>query len=712
MKEIDLDGDGSSSAATGQLPRLAVRRACKKNLRTALGGVILGISLVPVASWASQPPCDLLPPAMAPSAPEREITALDLARLRDFGGMQFDTYPGPPAALSPDGRHVALQLRRGDPSSNRYCTGIVVKETVGTAPPRIVADGGEIIRLSFDKYGFSGLVSGAPVPSVLRWSPDGRRLAFTKAIGGLMQVFLVRPDGSGEAQLTRSPVSIDDFQWLPGGAAIVYASRPALLDEERRIDGEAPSGWRYDVRFWPIAGGRPHPPSSTPSRIDVIALADRTPRPALSAEGLVLAPDGTPGWPASATQVLPVGGGTDRAWLAPVDPSALFKPNVLHVSMNGRELPCPQSACTDVVGLWKRDPRTILFLRRQGVARSEMALLSWDLGKGAPRVLHTTIDPWLGCQLGPIELVCAAESDTAPRHVIGVDAGSGRVRTIYDPNPEFAAIRLRRPERMAWRNAFGIETFGDLVLPSDYRPGHPAPLIVVQYDSRGFLRGGTADEFPIQLFAAKGFAVLSFNRPPWYGLQGPPLDLFAFLKANQKDWSDRRSVQSSLEIVVERLIARGIADPARIGITGQSDGATTATFALVHSRLFKAVALSTCCEEATMMANLGPGFEDWYARTGYPRFNEDRRGFWKEGSLVPNLGDLPPVPLLIQAGEEEFRFALPTYAAAKNAGWPTEMYVFSGEGHVKLQPAHRLAVYERNLAWFQRWFKPREGASP
>ncbi|MET3472053.1 dipeptidyl aminopeptidase/acylaminoacyl peptidase, partial [Novosphingobium sp. 1529] len=167
-----------------------------------------------------------------------------------------------------------------------------------------------------------------------------------------------------------------------------------------------------------------------------------------------------------------------------------------------------------------------------------------------------------------------------------------------------------------------------------------------------------------------------------------------------------------LEIIIERLIAQGIADPARIGITGQSDGASTATFALIHSRLFKAAALSTCCEDPTMMASLGPGFEDWYAKSGYPRFNADQPDFWKQGSLAPNLGTLPPVPLLIQAGEEEFRLALPTYAAVKNAGWPAEMYVFPGEAHVKLQPAHRLAVYERNLAWFERWFKPRESASP
>lgn len=680
--------------------------------RAALGGVALalGMALVPAASRASQPPCDLLPPAPAATGAQREINALDLVRLRDFGGMQFDSYPGPPAALSPDGGHVALQLRRGDPSSNRYCTGILVKETGSAAPPQIVADGGEVIRLSFDKYGFSGLVAGAPVPSVLRWSPDGERLAFTKAVGGIMQLYLVRPDGTDETQLTHSNVSIDDFQWLPGGEAIVYASRVGLIDAERRIDAEAPSGWRYDLRFWPLSGGRPHPPSPIPSRADVVTLVDRTMRPASDAERLVLEPAGTPGWPAGATQALPLGAGL--AWLAPANADGLFKPNILHVSVSGRELACPQPACSDVIGLWKRDDRTLLFLRRQGVARSELALMRWDLGANAPRLLLSTSDPWLGCQLGPDELVCTAEGATAPRHVIGVDVRTGKVRTIYDPNPEFARIRLRPPERLVWRNAFGIETFADLVLPSGYRPGHPVPLIVVQYESRGFLRGGTADEFPIQLFAANGFAVLSFNRPPWYALQGKPLDLFAFLQANQKDWLDRRSVQSSLEIVVERLIARGIADPARIGITGQSDGASTATFALIHSRLFKAVALSTCCEDPAMMASLGPGFEDWYAKSGYPRFNEDRPDFWKLGALAPNLEALPPVPLLIQAGEEEFRFALPTYAAVKNAGWPTEMYVFSGEGHVKLQPAHRLAVYERNLAWFQRWFKPSEEGAP
>src|SRR3546814_16462984 len=60
---------------------------------------------------------------------------------------------------------------------------------------------------------------------------------------------------------------------------------------------------------------------------------------------------------------------------------------------------------------------------------------------------------------------------------------------------------------------FGTETFGDLVYPVNYDRRKKYPLIVVQYISRGFLRGGVGDEFPIQVFANRGYAVLSIQRP-------------------------------------------------------------------------------------------------------------------------------------------------------------------------------------------------------
>src|SRR3546814_6203526 len=83
-----------------------------------------------------------------------------------------------------------------------------------------------------------------------------------------------------------------------------------------------------------------------------------------------------------------------------------------------------------------------------------------------------------------------------------------------DPNPEFASLRLGTVERLTWRNNLGLPAWGDLVLPPDRTPGEKLPLIIVQYHSDGFLRGGTGDEYPIFPLAARGFAVLSIENPP------------------------------------------------------------------------------------------------------------------------------------------------------------------------------------------------------
>ena len=53
------------------------------------------------------------------------------------------------------------------------------------------------------------------------WSPDGRRLAFTRGQGG-GSVYVVNADGSGERNLTRGPVR--DFAWSPDGRKIAFDS--------------------------------------------------------------------------------------------------------------------------------------------------------------------------------------------------------------------------------------------------------------------------------------------------------------------------------------------------------------------------------------------------------------------------------------------------------------------------------------------------------
>lgn len=41
-----------------------------------------------------------------------------------------------------------------------------------------------------------------------------------------------------------------------------------------------------------------------------------------------------------------------------------------------------------------------------------------------------------------------------------------------------------------------------------------------------------------------------------------------------------------------------------------------------------------------------------------------------------------------------------------------DMYVFPDEPHIKFQPRHKLAAYERNVDWFRFWLQGYEDPNP
>ena len=55
--------------------------------------------------------------------------------------------------------------------------------------------------------------------------------------------------------------------------------------------------------------------------------------------------------------------------------------------------------------------------------------------------------------------------------------------------------------------------------------------------------------------------------------------------------------------------------------------------------------------------------------------------------------------------EKEARRVPELYARLAAQGTPTELYAFPDEAHIKVQPRHRMAAYERNLDWFRFWLQ-------
>lgn len=261
---------------------------------------------------------------------------------------------------------------------------------------------------------------------------------------------------------------------------------------------------------------------------------------------------------------------------------------------------------------------------------------------------------------------------------------------------------------MLWKNDRGLEAWGDLVLPPGYDGQTRLPLIVVQYTSLGFLRGGTGDEYPIYPLAAEGFAVLSLQQPDMVAKTFPGIrTVEELISAGNKDWAERRSLLSSLETGVDKAIAAGVADPARIGLTGLSNGATTVRFALINSDRFAAGSISSCCLDPQGVAiYAGPAVAKQMRSVGFPEHGDDAPEFWQPFSMARNAERMTR-PLLMQLADSKSLIALETFTALKAAGQPVEMFVFPSELHIKWQPMHRRAIYERNIDWFRFWLQQR-----
>jgi dipeptidyl aminopeptidase/acylaminoacyl peptidase len=651
--------------------------------------------------------CQNLAPSSSPGpdVASRAIEAMDLVRLRDVGWPASVALEGPSAvAVSPDGRKAAFQIRRADPDANSYCMGMFVVEIGAPAHLIEVDAGGELIRQTLDRTGITAFPTGVPKVITPHWSPDGLWIAFLKRERGATQIWRARSDGSTSEALTTSDVDIEDLAWSADGRAIIFASKPKLQEGWRAIDSEARSGFLFDDRFVPKASSRPFPYAPSPLAFFTLDMRSRAVRPAMPSERALLDPASDAGRPQDALLFATSRG--SKAWTRRRDPDQYIPTTQLRaITATGKMIDCATEVCTHIVGLWwTPDGRALRFFRQEGWGLSQLALYDWTPGHGMPHRAFRTDDLLADCHPTGRDLLCLHESSDQPRRLVRVSE-NGQIRPVLDFNPEFREIRLGRIERLTWRNDRGIETFGDLVLPPDHRPGQRHPLIIVQYDSRGFLRGGTGDEYPIQLFAAHGFAVLSFERPREVGLLSPSRNGDELERNNMKDWADLRSVLSSLEQSVHLLVTRGVVDPERIGITGLSDGTRTTQYALLHSTLFAAASVSSSFEEpGTLIPLAGSAAERNYVGSGYPARGDENEPFWACYSLARNASRIRS-PILMQLAEDEYLGSLETAAALRQHHVPHALYVFPGEHHIKWQPVHRFAVYERNLAWFEYWLQ-------
>jgi dipeptidyl aminopeptidase/acylaminoacyl peptidase len=160
------------------------------------------------------------------------------------------------------------------------------------------------------------------------------------------------------------------------------------------------------------------------------------------------------------------------------------------------------------------------------------------------------------------------------------DGDFQRPRRITRCNRAQQNCRLGESIVVDWRASDGKKLRGAVLLPAGYVSGRRYPLITYVYGGLRIgdlpYRYGVSDAgglTNLQLFASRGYAVLVPEAP-------------------YRPGSVRRDLAAAVSGGVDRVVAIGIADPARLGVWGHSFGGYTTLAVLTEDARFRAAAVS------------------------------------------------------------------------------------------------------------------------
>ncbi|MFZ2028850.1 MAG: Atxe2 family lasso peptide isopeptidase [Vitreimonas sp.] len=623
-------------------------------------------------------------PAVARTTAHRP-TLQDLLALYQLGGLRTGAF------VSPDGRSVAVFRSQARLASNDYRTDLVLVD-LPSGHARIAADAGGWVQAG-------GRPSGAAMDRVAVWSSDGRSIIFNAERNGHVELWRLNVATGASDALVRGPGDVVDYSFADDGHAIIYRTGPSWERLEAARAERATIGFRVDDAFSADFALAPLDNRLAPEAAWRLDIASRQSRPATEAEAHTF------------DQALP-GLVTTKA---PNDHADDPEMTVL-ARPNDRQSACRDVHCFgEIKQAWSTADGDIVFLRMEDPAVSYSALYRWRPSSGAVQLLRRAEDKLFDCQISTVGLVCVQEAIVQPRRLVIIDPRNGEMRPVYDPNPSWSQFAFGRYERIDIRDEFGNQAFAHLFYPDGYVAGRRYPMVIVQYQSRGFLRGGVGGEYPIQEFARRGFFVLSEDRPYPRAL-GRHLSLDELEKRTELDQTERTMKMSALDIFIDNVTRRGLVDAHRVGITGLSDGAETLYWAITRSHRFAAAVVST------------PPIDPmtWFA--GSERFRSRRRevdglagpwadvhsewdSWWRETPPI-NRAAAISTPLMMQLADAEALPAFGLYSRLREDSKPIEFYLYPDEYHLKWQPRHLLAVQQRALAWMDFWLRDAEDADP
>jgi dipeptidyl aminopeptidase/acylaminoacyl peptidase/tetratricopeptide (TPR) repeat protein len=625
-------------------------------------------------------------PAKKPLTPEMAVT------LRSESDLRF----------SPDGHHVAFVVSEPLQGAERHRHIWVLD-----VPTRRVIQFTQSKKSDFSP----------------RWSPEGTGLGFLSSRGEQTQIYFLPSDGGEAYALTEGKRGIQSFEWSPDGKQIAFtASDPKTDADEKKEkdkddahvadkDDKRSKLWLFDVESkktrelvsapwevsefeWTPGGDRiivaatDHPESDEETnRIFSVGTTDGKMAELLAPRGpfgdLKVSPDGkwiayhgarVDGPHAPDLYLLSIAGGTPR-----------------NLTAQGIDRPIGPF-------VWRPD-NDLVALAEVGF-QSKLYTIEIDSKSRTRESLPVNAHTFDMSDSG--DLAFAGDTATMPAE-IWLTRRSTPAECVSDFNKSWKSIALVKPEFFRYKSFDGTEIEGSLLLPANYDIHSKLPLITLVH---GGPTGAWSDSVQSwgQMLAARGYAIFYPN------IRGSTGYGEKFVEMNRADWGggDYKDVMAG----VDALIARGVADPDRLGIGGWSYGGYMAEWAITQTNRFKASVSGAGMFDliAEFETEKGNSYDEWFF--GQPYETPDA---FRKGSPV-NYMKNAKTPTLILQGEEDTTDPIgqstALYRALKHYGVKAELVTYPREPHGIGEEKHVVDMLDRILRWYDENLNPHAAAAP